>query len=299
MEKREYHMKRIEDLTFTDDGMFQAVLHEPGICAELLERLLHVKVGRIEYPELEKTIAPFYSSKGVRLDVYLKDSEKVIDVEMQSYPLDEPGKRTRYYNSMVDIDCLMKGHDYSELKDCYILFICKQDPFRDEQDRPYGLPCYTFSNTCHEDSSVNLNDKTLKVFYNASVYEKVKDERVRALLRFIYTNECGEDDFSSRLSRIVEKLKESENFRSDYLAMNLHDRDITKRARQEGIELGIKQGISQGVSQKAMEAARNFFANGASIELIAKSLNMSESEIRELTKDIVPEMKKPQANSEL
>ena len=112
MEKREYHMKRIEDLTFTDDGMFQAVLHEPGICAELVERLLHVKVGRIEYPELEKTIAPFYSSKGVRLDVYLKDSDKVIDVEMQSYPQEAIGLRMRYYQSMIDTDSLLKGQDY-------------------------------------------------------------------------------------------------------------------------------------------------------------------------------------------
>ena len=278
MEKYEDLQKKIDSLTFTDDGMFQAVMRNPEISAELVECLLHIKVDHVEYPELEKTIAPFYTTKGVRLDVYLRDSDKIIDVEMQSYPLEEPGKRTRYYNSMVDIDSLMKGQDYSELKDCYILFICKHDPFKDEQDRPYGLPCYTFSNTCHEDFSVNLNDKTVKVFYNSSVYEKVKDERVRALLRFIYTNECGEDDFSSRLSRIVEKLKESENFRSDFLAMNLHDRDITKRARQEGIK--------QGTQQKAVDAARAFFANGASIELIAKSLSMSEEEVRGLTKDI-------------
>ena len=88
--------------------MFQAVLHEPGICAELVERLLHIKVARIEYPEIEKTIAPYYSTKGVRLDVYLKDSDKVIDVEMQSYPQDAMGLRTRYYQSMIDTDSLLK-----------------------------------------------------------------------------------------------------------------------------------------------------------------------------------------------
>ena len=66
--KKERHVKTIDELTFTDDGMFQAVLHEPDVCAELIERLLHIKVGKIEYPELEKTIAPFYSTKGVRLD---------------------------------------------------------------------------------------------------------------------------------------------------------------------------------------------------------------------------------------
>ena len=126
--------KRFEDLTFTDDGMFQAVLHEPGICAELVERLLHIKVNHIDYPELEKAIAPYYSSKGIRLDVYIKDTDKVIDVEIQSYRQEALGKRTRYYQSMIDIDSLMKGMDYPELKDSYILFICKNDPFFDRAD---------------------------------------------------------------------------------------------------------------------------------------------------------------------
>ena len=35
--------KKIEDLTFIDDGMFQAVMHEPGISEKVVENLLHVK----------------------------------------------------------------------------------------------------------------------------------------------------------------------------------------------------------------------------------------------------------------
>ena len=97
-----YSYKSADKLTFADDGMFQAVLHEPGVCEELVERLLGVKVEKVEYPELEKTIAPYYISKGVRLDVYLKDENKVIDVELQSQSQDALGKRTRYYQSMVD-----------------------------------------------------------------------------------------------------------------------------------------------------------------------------------------------------
>ena len=37
-----------------------------------------------------------------------------------------------------------------------------------------------------------------------------------------------------------------------------------------------------GMQAKAVEAARSFYANGASIELIAKSLHMTEEEIREI-----------------
>ena len=266
--------KRIEDLTFIDDGMFQAVMHEPGISEEVIERLLRVKVEKIVYPELEKQIEPFYTTKGVRLDVYLKDENKIIDVEIQTYRQDAIGKRTRYYQSMIDIDSLMKGQDYSELLESYVLFICTFDPFQNNTDKGFGLPCYTFKNICLENSDVALDDKSIKVIYNASAYKAVKDEKIQDFLRFVSTNEPDEDNFSKKLSDTVERLKENEIFRRDYAAMNLHDRDIKKIAKEEG--------ILEGKQQKTIEAAKNFYANGASIELIAKSLHMTKEEVQKI-----------------
>ncbi len=266
-----FHPKPVDELTFTDDGMFQAVLRDPEICAELIERLLHLRVNHIEYPEVEKTIAPYYTTKGVRLDVYIKDTDKIIDVELQSYPQEALGKRTRYYQSMIDMDSLIKGHDYSELKDSYILFICKHDPFKDENKNFYGLPCYTFKNMCEENQIVNLDDKSLKVIYNASAYEKEKDEKIKSFLHFIYTNEPGIDDFSNRLSVLVEKVKDNEIFRRDYAAMNLHDRDLTRAAKKEG----IAEGLLQGAAQNAIKNAKVLLADGKySAQKISELLNI-------------------------
>ena len=280
-----YHQKPVDELTFTDDGMFQAVLHNPEICAELVERLLHIRVGHIEYPELEKTIKPFYSTKGVRLDVYLKDEDKIIDVELQSYPQEALGKRTRYYQSMIDMDSLMKGQDYTELKESYVLFICKKDPFfKDEENKnSYGLPCYTFQNICKENNEVKLNDKSLKVIYNASAYEQEKDEKIKAFLKFISTNEPGKDDFSNRLSELVEIIKDNEIFRSDYAAMNLHDRDIMRAAKKEGREEGLKAGAQQ----KALEAAKNLLnLNVLSFEQIAQAQELPIETVKELAEKL-------------
>ena len=172
----------------------------------------------------------------------------------------------------------MKGQDYSELKDSYILFICKRDPFKDEQKKHYGLPCYTFKNTCSENPAVNLNDKSLKVIYNASAYNEEKDEKVKAFLHFIHTNEPGKDDFTNRLSALVEQIKDNEKFRRDYAAMNLHDRDITRAAKQEG----LRQGLAQGAQQKAVEAAQNLWTNGVSQEIIAQSLGLPLAKVAEI-----------------
>ncbi len=239
--------KSFYELTFADDGMFQKVMQDPELSAELVERLLGVRVRQVEYPELEKAIEPYYTSHGVRLDVYLKDEDKVIDVELQSYPQKALGKRMRYYQSMVDCDCLMKGQPYTKLRESYILFICKFDPFRDAAKSGYGLPRYTFQNICVEENSVNLDDKCVKVVYNASAYKSVEDPKVRALLRFIQTNEPGEDDFSKRLSEFVAKVKENEKFRKEFADMNLHDFDIMTEAKEEG--------IAEGESKKAVENA--------------------------------------------
>ncbi len=266
--------KKIEDLTFIDDGMFQAVMHQPGISEKIIEDLLHVKVGKIVYPELEKEIAPFYTTKGVRLDVYLKDENRIIDVEMQTYKQDSIGKRTRYYQSMIDIDSLMKGQDYSELLDSYVLFICTSDPFQKDKNTGYGLPCYTFKNTCVENANVSLDDKSIKVIYNASAYEAVQDEKIRDFLQFVHTNDAHINDFTQELSKTVAKLKEDDIFRRDYAAMNLHDRDIKKAAKEEGIR------------QKAIEAAINFLNEGDNPEKISRCIGLPLEKVLELQKQL-------------
>lgn len=270
--------KPFDELTFSDDWMFQKVMHDPLICAELVERLLHINIDHVEYPELEKTIAPYYTSKGVRLDVYLKDSDKVIDIECQSNLRPALGKRTRYYQSMIDIDNLMKGEKYDRLKESYILFICKNDPFKDERDNHFGLPCYTFRNVCTENDAVNLDDKTIKVIYNASAYEKEEDSLIKDFLRFISTNEPGEDGLSNRLSRLVEKFKEDENLRSDYLAVNLHDYDIRYDA--------LKEGEAIGAQQKAVEATTNLLKKNIPVETISECIGLPLEQVLELQKQI-------------
>lgn len=47
------------------------------------------------------------------------------------------------------------------------------------------------------------------------------------------TNEPGTDDFSNRLSETVERLKENEDFKEGYAAMNLHDRDLIRMTKRE------------------------------------------------------------------
>ena len=51
MDSFPYH-KSVEELTFTDDFMFGTIMKNKPICKGVLERLLHIKVGKIEYQSL-------------------------------------------------------------------------------------------------------------------------------------------------------------------------------------------------------------------------------------------------------
>ena len=275
-------IKPIEELTFVDDYMFGYILQNESICKKLLERLLKIKIEKLEFPKLQKSISPFYESKGIRLDVYVKDSDKVFDIEIQnSINIDLP-KRTRYYQSMVDIDSLLKGENYSTLKESFIIFICTFDPFN------AGLPCYTFKNICLENKNLELKDKTSKIIYNSTAYIKEKDVEISAFLKYI-DNRIPTDEFTKELSRLVKEAKINNKFRNDYLAMNLHDRDIKEQAFNEGLSSGIQRGIIQGILEgehkKALETARNMLLKSIPKNIVADCTGLSLEIIEQLVKE--------------
>ncbi|WP_191014234.1 Rpn family recombination-promoting nuclease/putative transposase [Treponema zioleckii] len=256
-------IKPVEELVFSDDFMFGAVMMDAEICKGVLERLLRIKIDHVEYPELQKSITPFYTKKGVRLDVYVADSDRVFDVECQSYKISNIGKRTRYYQSMLDIDSLMKGSDYSTLKESYILFICLDDPFNAD------LPIYTFERTCKEDERIDFNDQAHHIVFNASAYEKEDDAEIKEFLSFVKNNKA-ESDLTRRIANMVQTKKFEQSFVNEYMAWNLHDMDVRRQGRAEGRVEG------------RTEAARNALALGLSVAQVAKITGLTEEEIQNL-----------------
>lgn len=62
-----------------------------------------LKTGRIEYIQSEHTEDKFYDSRGIRMDVYVKGSDKIYDVELQNGHYTDLLLRTRYYQAVSDI----------------------------------------------------------------------------------------------------------------------------------------------------------------------------------------------------
>ena len=177
----------------------------------------------------------------------------------------------RYYQSMVDMDSLLKGQDYSELKESFIIFICNFDPFHQD------LPCYTFKNLCIQDKNTELCDETTKIIFNSTAYNKEKNLEISAFLKYIKTK-VPTSNLTDKINNMVEEQKENDKFRTEYLSMNLHDRDITRKAFTEG----RAEGISQGAELTKIETAKNFLKLGLSIEKVAEGTGLSLEKVQEL-----------------
>ena len=77
-------MKDWKDLTISDDYMFKLIIKRKRICKQMLERILHIEIEDLSYVGTEKVLIPVYGSKGVRMDVYVKDGKgTVYNIEMQ------------------------------------------------------------------------------------------------------------------------------------------------------------------------------------------------------------------------
>ena len=217
--------KTIEELTIVDDFMFGAVMRDPKLCKPLLELVLGVKIRKIEYPELQKTIDARYGSKAIRLDVYVEDEAgTVYDVEIQTNEKKHLPKRTRYYQGVIDLHILEKGEDYTALRKSFVIFICTYDPFGK------GRWVYTFENRCREDNKLALGDGAVKIILNTKGRVGKISAGLRALLRYMDGSE-PESSYTQALESAVTDVRGDEKWRREYMVLIERDREKLRLGR--------------------------------------------------------------------
>ena len=233
-----------EELGICNDFLFGKVMQNPELCKELLKRILpELEIERIEYPELQKTIKFDADAKSVRLDVYVRDEKQTIyDIEMQVTDTKELAKRTRFYQSMIDLQMIDRGESYKQLKPSYIIFICPFDMF----DK--GRHLYTFQNICKEDHKILLKDEATKIFLNAHGYMDDVSKELKAFLDYV-AGKSTEDTFVKKLELAVKEAKRNREWRYEYMTLLMRDQENIEQGIKQGMEQGLKQGMEQGIKQ--------------------------------------------------
>ena len=237
-----YNHKTLKDLTMKDNFMFGAVMSIEDNCIGFLEMVLGFKIERVVISR-EKSLVYHPEYRGVRLDIYAKDEHHThYNVEMQVKKRENLGKRSRYYHSQIDMECLTQGAAYDELPNTFVIFVCDFDPFDRE------LYCYTFRSECQEDPSVELQDGCSTIFLSTAGknFKDVPTELVK-FLRFIASDLEGskanfEDPYVEQLQNSVNKIKSDREMGERYMIFE----EMLREERQEGLEAGRKEGRREG-----------------------------------------------------
>ena len=293
MKKQTTKFKRWEDLDITDDFIFTRVMRNKRLCRTLLEMILKVKVGKIKFLTSHHAIQIDPNAKGIIMDVYLKDENKVINVEMQASNHGDLPRRARYYQAAADIDTTPKGSEYSDLKQNYVIFICTFDPFHK------GKPFYTFQNYCvNYDEPIPLEDGTEKIFLNTTAKDLSNLDLDLRLFYDYIKGEVAQTAFTKKLDESIARMKQEKEERNMYLTYTSRMMECRRDGYEEGLFTGREEGISiglvtgreegfsigleRGAYQTKLETARKLIIRGYAPEEIADVSGLSLSQVQEL-----------------
>lgn len=222
---------------FSDDVMFKNVIRNEEICKGIIEKVIHRKIDKIQPPTPQAELSTSCSSKDVRLDAFVVESNGTkYDVEMQVDANKYLPQRMRYYQGKIDSISLLRGGEYYDLKELYIIFFCLYDPFGK------GEPIYAIDRRDEKGNLVESEDHWL--VFNAKAYAKVEDdEDLRALLEYIATGKVDSaDSLQGKIAAEVETINhDEEKVREMFTAEQTIQMERERRAFEKGEAEGFAE----------------------------------------------------------
>lgn len=267
MDHSDFLQQKWLHLTFKDNFIFSKTLELfPHLCKKILELILQLNIKSIDFPEREKVIESRTDSKGIRLDVYVHDDlNRSFDIEMQIADSDNISKRMRYYQGLIDGDKLKHGQHYGSLGDSYIIFICPFDKFK------RGRHIYTFRERCDEDSTLTLNDGSVKIFLSTKGCINDISFELKNFLNYVDSGIIT-GNFLQKLDAAVNSVKSNEKARLDFMTYQM----ALLESKLEGEE--------KGREEERIQMIKNLINVKTPIEYIIKATGWSEEKILQVLK---------------
>ena len=276
--------KQWESLTFTDDFIFSRVMHDENICRQVVELILGVRIGKISYLSAQDEHKTDPDSMRIIMDVFLRDENRIITVEMQTGHKKELPKRSRYYQSVADVSTTPTGAKYRNLPDNILIFICTFDPFNK------NLPRYTFQYTCDEAPELKLQDGSLRIFLNTTAnHLDSLDQKLQAFYHYLQEG-VVESELARTISESITTLKNNSLERRHYMTWAVKMADARYDGYDEGYEKGISIGLErgratgreEGAYQNKLETARNLLSEGLAPQMVARCTDLPLETVLEL-----------------
>ena len=129
-----------------------------------------------------------------------------------------------------------------------------------------GLHKYTFENQCIEMPELKLDDETRKIFLCAGGTADDVSDDMKDFLDWLIGKQ-GKSELVKALDNAVQKARNHEEWRLEYMTLLMRDQEMIRRGREEGRLQEIFLSVQEG---------------DYSIERGAQKSNMSEKEFEEL-----------------
>lgn len=250
----------IQQLNVIDDVFFHKIAEDKAVCEEILRIILQKPMLKVVDAQTQRFLRNI-GAHSVILDLLCEDENgSRINVEMQKSDDDDHVKRVRFNSSNIDTIFTEKGLHYRDFPDIYIIFISKFDIFQEKKT------IYHTSIVLQETGTV-INDGIHRIFVNCAIDD---GSDIAELMQY-FKNSTGKNNKFPKLSDRINYFKKSKEG-ADVMAQVVEDY------------------IKKRMSEHDMETAKSFLQNGASVELVKKSIpTLSVEFIEKLSRQFITE----------
>ena len=255
----------------TNDIIFGWIMKSEENCLAIIRAILpELNITSIVHKERQHEISQITNARGVRFDAVVQDDQqRYYDIEMQVENNGDLGKRTRYYQSQIDNETLVKSETFHELKESFVIFLCAFDPFG------YGLRRYQFHQ--YEDSirDLRLDTQSHVIFINAKGTKGEITDDLIGIIDVMNQKPNHSNPLANRLMKEIDYYNQDQRKRRELM-------DYATRLLDERL-IGKKEGVrNMIIALKANNADNNFILK---VVKNAFKESLSDEEIDELIKD--------------
>ena len=260
--------RSLKNANLSNEYLFQQVMLNKKINKMVLEELLLIKIDKIKSIRIEDVKKLKRKSKGIRLDVFIRDNKgNAYDIEMQGYD-DDLGRRSGYYHSIMQMEITTDGMKYKDIPDRYVIFISTYDYV--------GLGMYvnTFSTRCNEDYKKVLNDGKHTIIFNTQGTKGEVTETQKEFLEYINDSSHKKTrklktKFVKEVAKYTEivRVEKEEEYMGVVSTLAMEYKDI---GEAKGIDLTIE--------------VLNLYKSGKTVQEIMEITKLSKTKIEKMMK---------------
>lgn len=254
-------LERLSKLRPIDDDFMRVLLRDNLPLAELLVRIIMDKPDLILLRcETQADMKRVTGARSICLDAYATDAQgKKYDIEIQRADKGASLHRARYHASVMDVENLNKGQEFSALPDVYVIFVTESDVFKE------GRAVYTMGLTDLETGTVREDGR--HILYVNGVYRG--NDQIGRLMHDMNCTSAADMTIPLMAER-TRYLKENPKGVAEMCAV---------------IEEMRKESFAEGEMRARRETAIELAEMGMSVEKIAKAVKASVKQVEEWLAD--------------